>query len=364
MWKTVLLTGLGFLLALSASAAEVGENRYPPPRPDGLFKKIVSVEMQGTLRKVVERYYRGPQLMNDKRFPMPTYDFIIVTRWEITVNGKTYELELGTKELQALAEKLNGKAVLLEGRLETRWRDRNRPPVRPGEVQLMIASIPVPVSVVVVNRLQNAEFVKETVTVVISGKLEMKARLGYPAPDFQTVITSGGKTYVLDLGGNAGLRLAGQLFDGKTVTVKGTFTGFYSVRTMCVPGQTQLPIIRIDSLEPSQGENVQQLITVKIKGKLEQATVWTGQREHQDEPEFRITVDGKTYGLDIAGGQALQNLASGLNGKTVLLTGTLELRRTLAGNVWQVVVVQNLQAAGDFARQTESLDFCCPLVVK
>src|SRR5262249_35402102 len=191
MWKTVLLTGLGFLLALSVNAAEVSENRHLLPRPDGPFKKIVSVEMQGTLRKVVERHYLGPQLMKDNRFPMPTYDFIVVTRWEITVNGQTYELELGTKELQALAEKLNGKTVLLEGRLETRWRDRNCPRVRPGDVQLMIASIPVPVSVVVVNRLQLAEFVKETVTMVISGKLEMKARLGYPAPDFQTVITSG-----------------------------------------------------------------------------------------------------------------------------------------------------------------------------
>jgi hypothetical protein len=363
MWKTVFLTGLGFLLALSAHAADKGGNRSLLPRPEGPFKKIVSVEMQGTLRKVVEWVYLGPRVMKDKRFPMPTVDFFPVTRWEITVNGKTYELELGTRELQALAEKLAGKTVLLEGRLETRWRERNRPLVRPGDVQPAIAYMPIPVSVVVVHRLQDAEFVKETVTVVISGKLGMNVRLGYPALDTQAVITSGGKTYVLDFGNNAALRLRARLLDGNTVAVKGTFIGFHTVHTMCVPGQTQLPIIRIDSVEPGRGEFFQQSIALQIKGKLAQVTPWMGGLEQQDEPEYRITVNGKTYGLEFADKQALRNLASGLNGKWVVLTGTLELRRTLGGAVWQIVAVQNLQPEpGDFIRQTETFDFCCPLV--
>jgi hypothetical protein len=361
MWKTVILAGMGIFLAL-ANGANGDEGGLRLRKPDGPFKKITNVEIQGTLRKKVETIYIGPRPMKDKRFPMPTIDFIDVTRWEVTVNGKTYELELNTKELQALAEKLAGKTVFLEGRLETRWRERHRPPMGPNDIQLMIAYMPMPVSVVVVNRLQNAEFVKETVTVVISGKLNMKARFGYPAPDFQAVITSGGKTYVLDFGNNAGLRLAGQLFDGKTVAVKGAFAGFYTERTMCMPTQTQLPIIRIDSLELGSGEFFHQTISVQIKGKLEQLNPWMGGRSHQDEPEFRITVDGKTYGLEFADKQALRNLASGLNGTTVFLTGNLQLRRTFAGTVWQMVVVQNLQAAGDFVRQTESFDFCCPLV--
>jgi hypothetical protein len=359
MWKPMILAGLGFLFSLTANAAE-NSSPLSLSRPDGPLKKIVNVEIQGTLRKVTRTIYIGPRLMTDKRFPMPTIDFIDVTVWKITVNGKTYELELNTKELQALAEKLNGRTVLLEGRLETRWREPNFRR-RPHDLQPAIAIMPAPVSVVVVKRLESAEFVKETVTVAISGKLEMNARLGYPAFESKTVITSGGKTYVLDFGNNAGLRLAGQLFDGKTVAIKGTFTGFYSVHTMCVPGQSQLPIIRIDALELSQGESFRRLVTLQTKGKLDQATVWTGQRDQQDEPEFRITVDGQTYGLDFAGRQALQNLANGSVGKTVLLTGTLELRRTLAGKVWQVLVLQNLQPAGDFVRQTETIDFCCPL---
>ncbi len=198
---------------------------------------------------------------------------------------------------------------------------------------------------------------------VISGRLQMNARLGYPARESQAIITSGGMTYVLDFGSNAGLHLAAQMFDGKTIAIKGTFAGFYTVRTMCVPTQTQLPIIRVDSVTPCRGEFIHRTIAVQIKGKLDQSTVWTGGRDHQDEPEFRITVNGKTYGLDFADKQALRNLASGLNGKTVVLSGTLELRRTFAGTVWQIVVVQNLQAdPGDFVRQTETSGFCCPLV--
>jgi len=363
MWKTAVLAGMGFLLALNAQAAEDGGNRSLLSRPDGPLKKIVSVTMQGKLRKVVEIVYIGPQVMKDKRFPMPTIDFITVTRWEFIVNGTTYELELGTKELQTLAEKLDGKIVLVEGQLGIRWRERRRPPKGPNDVQLMIAPMPVPVSVVVVSRLQDADCVKETVSVVLSGKLQMNVRLGYPARDSQAVITSGGKTYVLDFGSNAALRLAAQLLDGKTVAIKGRFTGFYTVSTMCVPTRTQLPIIRIDSVEPGRGEFLQQNITVQIKGKLELANDWTGNRDHEDDPEFRITVDGKTYGLEFADKQTLRNLASSLNGKRVVLTGTLELRRTLAGTVWQIVVVENLQAdPGDFVRQSESFDFCCPLV--
>jgi hypothetical protein len=91
--------------------------------------------------------------------------------------------------------------------------------------------------------------------------------------------------------------------------------------------------------------------------------VWTGDRHYQDEPEFRITVNGKTYGLEFADKQALQKLAGGLNGKTINLSGTLELRRTFAGTVWQIVVVKNLQAdPGEFVRLTETIQFCCPLV--
>src|SRR5262249_28218353 len=121
--------------------------------------------------------------------------------------------------------------------------------------------------------------------------------------------------------------------------------------------------IRVESLEPGRGEFLYQTISVQIKGKLDLATAWTGKREHQDEPEFRITVNGKTYGLEFADKQALRNLACSLNGKTVVLSGALELRRTFAGTVWQIVAVQNLQAdPGDFVRQTETIDFCCPLV--
>src|SRR5262249_31153005 len=106
MWKSMILAGMGFLLALTANGAQGDESRLP--RPDGPFKKIISVQIQGKLRKVVETVYLGPRPMKDKRFPMPTIDFINVTRWEITVKGKTYELELNGKELQTLAEKLQG----------------------------------------------------------------------------------------------------------------------------------------------------------------------------------------------------------------------------------------------------------------
>jgi hypothetical protein len=368
MWKTIFLAGVCSLLALTVHGAGANEGGFPLTRPDGPFKKSVTVEIQGKLRKVVRWIHNWPRAMmplgGEHRFPMPTVDFVAMTHWEITAGETTYELELGTRELQALAEKLDGQTVLLEGRLEMRWRE-GRVPTGPCGIRPMIAPMPMPVAVVVVGRVQAVatEFLTETTSVVISGKLQMNARLGYPAFDSQAVITAGGKTYVVDFGGNAALRLAAQSLDGTTIAIKGTFTGFYSVHTMCVPTQSQLPIIRIDSVEPGRGESVHRTITVQIKGKLDIPSVWTGGREHQDEPEFRATVGGQTYGLDFADKQALRNLVAGLNGKTVILTGTLELRRTFAGTVWQVVVVGNLQAdRGDFVRQTETIEFCCSLV--
>src|SRR5260370_22666762 len=143
MWKAFILASMGFLLALTAKGAEGNESQFLH-RLDGPIKKSISVEIRGKLRKVVETVYLGEQVMKDKRFPMPTIDYITITRWEITVHGKTYELELGTKELQSLAEKLVGRTVLLEGRLETRWREK-RVPTGPDGIRLMIAYPPVPV---------------------------------------------------------------------------------------------------------------------------------------------------------------------------------------------------------------------------
>jgi hypothetical protein len=366
MWKSIFLAGMGVVVAVTAVGAVGNESALD--RPDGPFKKTVHATIQGKLQKVVELINVGPRVTDGKpRYPTPNlFDYVQSMRWEVLVNDKAYELEVGTEELATLATKLQGQTVYLEGDVEVRLREK-RIPAGPDGIRPLIAYRPIPVQVVVVTclRAAPAESFHETQSVVVSGKLQMKAHLGYPARDAIAVLRSGGKTYVLDFGADSVHRLAAELYDGETIVVTGDVAGFYTVPSMCIPTQKQLPIVRVASLKSGRGEYLHRTITVRIKGKLDQTSVWTGARDYEDEPEFRITVDGKTYGLEFADKQSLQDLAARLNGKTVNLTGTLELRRTFAGTMWQIVTVQGLQVdPGDFVRLTERSTFCCPLVPK
>jgi hypothetical protein len=187
---------------------------------------------------------------------------------------------------------------------------------------------------------------QETVQVVLCGKLTLRARLGWPARTTQPVVQAQGRTYVL-VGWSTSLWNIAQKLDGKTVAVEGTFTGFHRVVTRCIP-DSLLPILHVSSLAAGKGDSMRKTVTLKLQGALEMTTVRSGGRKCEDEPVFRIKVKDRLYGLELP--TRLEKQGRNLWGKTVVVIGTLELRRTFAGDVWHVVVVSDLKAAeGDHA---------------
>jgi hypothetical protein len=319
------------------------------------YNETITVEIQGKLRKVIEEVW--PWKLMEKadkpKFPMPSPmpKPIKITRWEITINGTIYELDFGSnKELRDLAEKLNGKTVRLSGRLIYRLRERHFPP---GLERPMIAYKPYKQAVVVVSALEAVEdaFVRETMNVVLRGKLEVDVPFGYPvARKVATVIHVNGKTYALDFGANETLHQLAKKLNGQVVTLTGTFGGTWVIPSMCHP--IELPTVKVGRLHSGKDVEIP-TNTVEIKGKLgmiqgEITTFnWPPQANKQGlVTEYFVTVNWKKYNLRLS--EKLEKLAEKLAGKTVVLTGTLKDGQ---------VIVSTLRAAqGDYVRRWDSVE--------
>jgi len=90
------------------------------------------------------------------------------------------------------------------------------------------------------------------------------------------------------------------------------------------------------------GKDADQYIQVEIKGKLETGIVAIG----GETTGYAIRAKGASWELDFANNQELRKLADTLGGKTVIVKGSLEIRKGVEIKHRQVVTVSSLSAAG------------------
>jgi hypothetical protein len=225
---TSMFAGLGlFAVLLTGSAQTKGSDVAmidPPSRISTPLEEFVRVEFQGPIRQAKEM------------FPGRTV-------WQITVNGQTYELNLGNDKTHTLKD---GMIVRVTGKLvheerpqwmqtleypSRHWASRHVWTVAAETLETVSAKTP-------------PTFARATVR----GKLKLKAQLGYPQQAVQ-LVTADGQQIALDLGVMTGLGLLKvEALDGKVIDLEGDITGFLLVTTMCVPEHDELPILRVQKV--------------------------------------------------------------------------------------------------------------------
>jgi hypothetical protein len=262
---------MSLFLALPALAADrAGTTEFRPATPE-----LQAVTFKGVLRHVHGAFTSEP--------PIP-FDY-----WELIVNGKTYYLDLRTRALLELAEQLTGRPVVVTGLL-----DSTSPTIH-------------------VLSLKADEFVKETRQVEIRGWLEkrvierdpwrdhiLRPLIAY-VPIIEWNVHVNGKTYRLDLGTDPAVQAMAEVLKGHSVILTGT---------------RQDGMIRVTGLKADHSDYERDVVTVEIQGRLDAGWCPTP-------PSWTIVADGKTYQLDLRS-RFHHCLARQLNGKTVVVTGTLK----------------------------------------
>jgi hypothetical protein len=236
MFKTALLTITGLVVCLSpAAAVEAFTDRAPserhilPHRPQ--VHKTVVVVLNGKIEVVDIRF--------EPCDPLP-----LGTRVTIKINGRMFVINFDKKsDLLALARKLNGEMVEVEGTLK-------------GDV-VDVTSLK--------KSSATKESVKETTRITIEGPLNGNLVPPTPGPDprfpmpyvdlgivgTQWQITVDGTTYTLDL--NEELLAKAAKLDGKNVIVTGELE--MQIRGPDCIGinyelkHTVVPVVRVETLE-------------------------------------------------------------------------------------------------------------------
>jgi hypothetical protein len=238
----LLLAGASLFLALPVLAADgKGTTGTISFGPAEYVKKTTTVEVKGTLRRV---YVRGAAIEENyttKDEMARPYPLIGRHYWQITAAGKTYRLDFGArKDLALLAQKLNGKTVLVAGRVEERM-DMASALDKNG---VAIMTRPIYWSAIVVSRLEavQTESVRETVEIEVLATLEYRGapQAGIWAgphgvqPWQGYFVRANGQEYLLQLGNNAKLaEVAGKL-RGQRVVVTGRLES-WSNGGGCIP---------------------------------------------------------------------------------------------------------------------------------
>jgi hypothetical protein len=325
------------------------------------------VEIKGKLQFVEVELGRGNECGPWRPgFPMPIVRPVVKV-WQITVNGQTYDLNFsGLPELQQLAEKLKGKTVKVLGRLEHRIPQTLLRPLRgPGGTVLETRGLRCPLCVfnpvVFVSRLEAAEgeYVRETVQVVLRGKLSLNAGFGYPVVRTPAIHVNG-QWYVLNFGTSLELDQLARKLDGKTVVLAGTFGGMREFTTMCRPKGDRVRVIHVTSLQSGDSEGLFSVNKVIIKGKLFDSSIIPV--PYQGFPMFTVSVKGVSYALDFDGNEALLARAKKLGRKTGVLQGVLE-KKVLGDTLWKVVTVTDLKAdESEYVHRTETVEIRGQLV--
>jgi hypothetical protein len=161
--------------------------------------------------------------------------------WQIKANGFTFVLE-STKDLTRLKD---GMTIRVTGKLV--YREQNYitqsgpyPPIARYEWVIVADTVDI-VADGIPRRVETFAKIK------LRGKLQLDTPLGYPART-RNVVSAGGQMFVVDFGIMTGVGLLNlQELNGKMVDLEGDITGFADFTVMCVPGSTQLPILRVAS---------------------------------------------------------------------------------------------------------------------
>jgi hypothetical protein len=153
------------------------------------------------------------------------------------------------------------------------------------------------------------DYLKKTVRVEIKGKLSHVRREndGTDPRDIAFIdywqMSAGGNTYQLNFRGNKHFfDLAGR-FEGKTVIVTGTLDG---------------SVVGLSEIKADE-DYVKETTEVEVRGRLQSVPLRCG----PGSKAWNVVVDGKTYFLEFATPE-LRKLADSLDGKTAVITGTLQ----------------------------------------
>jgi hypothetical protein len=301
MGKTLAPTIAGislFLAGLALAAAPAGSANGPV---------LQTVQFKGTLRLEEGVLTREP--------PIP------FEHWKLSADGKTYYLDLQSKELLARAKKLVGLKVVVTGTLE------------PASPTIRVTS------------LKADEYVQETVNVEIRGRLadqrdwfdfEPYTKPAYPDEYFKPyprprhphpgvpfitgwTITFNKKSYVLDFGDRRELLDLASKLDGRSVIVTGTRSG---------------EVVHVTGLKADESDYAKEKVAVEIQGQL--GCAWAKLGIDGDPASISptlvrawILVNGKSYDLVLGDNPDLIRLAAKLGGQAVMVTGTLKDGRIL-----------------------------------
>jgi hypothetical protein len=317
---TSVVAGLGVLAFMSSGSAQSNEPVQSALRkvggcvmPEPQVKEYIGITLQGKIHKV-DSFLLGRSM------------------WQVTVEGRTYELDLGPNKKKHWL--MNGQTVLVTGRLQHRidsspvalcgqgWDGkRPRPPI-------FIHSW-----AVVVDTLKYVDDARRgEIAVEIRGTLRMKGKVGYPAETL-SVVTADGQTVVLDFGKSAVLKLRGELLDGAQVVLRGSLGGWHAVREMCMPNRfaaPELPVVRVSEI--AEVEEVDCKVYSQFCGKLTYSKKPADPKWDDDSlPRWQLTVGNTTHTLEFGNHAELAKLAKQLEGKSVEIVGELVTREYFIG---------------------------------
>jgi hypothetical protein len=230
------------LLALAVVACglyfAVPGQAKPPLGADNFNVKPRSIEITGTLEWV-------------KGGRDPVWSHTHFTGYQITVNGTAYQLVNPGEN----AKSLLGKQVRVKGALtiveSIAGRISNGKPVQ-KDARIFTDHRVTVTEIVEVN----AEYIRETVTVELRGKLLMHTWPGYPKFGEVAMIYINDQGYVLRFDNQHALEKFAAKYDGKTVVVRGSYGPNMSFIMKC-KGDIVLPSIIVREIVPGNVATVE-----------------------------------------------------------------------------------------------------------
>jgi hypothetical protein len=151
------------------------------------------------------------------------------------------------------------------------------------------------------------------------------------------LISADGVSWELDFRTNKEARAQADKLSGQPVEVTGTFISREGVEVR------RRQIVTVDTFKPAEAKD-DLFVKVTIRGTLKTGIVAIG----GETTGTQVTAGGTTWELDLSKDKDLQALAQKLNGQTVVVSGTLTVRKTVAAppRLRSIVTVTSLTPAG------------------